>query len=75
MKTINTLKAYINFGTKWFHLTGKKKVECKTSHGKSEEKGEFGSLGVSPYVSKGGTPIMFGPNCTIVIKIIIKLKR
>ncbi len=53
MKTINILKAYIKFGTKLFHLTWEKKVECKTGHGKNEEKGEFGSLGVSPYVSKG----------------------
>jgi hypothetical protein len=27
--------------TKLFHLTWKKKVKCKTGHGKSEEKGEF----------------------------------
>jgi hypothetical protein len=43
VKIVNTLEAYIRFGTKLFHLTCKKKVKCKTSHGKSEEKGEFGS--------------------------------
>jgi hypothetical protein len=37
-------------------------VKCKTSHGKKDEKGEFGipcsvSLGF-----KCGTPIMFGPS-------------
>jgi hypothetical protein len=35
------------------HLTWEKRVECKTCHGKSEEKGQFGILGVSLYVSKG----------------------
>ncbi len=53
MKIIDTLKAYIKFGTKFFCLTWEKMVECKRCHGKSEEKGQFGILGVSLYVSKG----------------------
>jgi hypothetical protein len=56
----NRLKAYIKIETKLFHLTWKKKVKCKTCHGKNEEKAEFGS----PYSEflgfKCGIPIMFG---------------
>jgi len=43
VKKIDTLDAYIKFGTKLFHWIGKKKVKCKTCHKKSEKKGEFGS--------------------------------
>jgi hypothetical protein len=38
MKKNRYLKAHIKFGTKLFHLTGEKKVKCKTSHAKSEKK-------------------------------------
>jgi hypothetical protein len=44
MKKIDILEAYIKFGTNCFHLTWEKKVKCKIDYGKSEEKGEFGSL-------------------------------
>ncbi len=56
MKTIDTLKAYIKFGTKLFHL-----MKCKTSHGKNEEKGEFGSSWSESLRFKCGTPIMLRP--------------
>jgi hypothetical protein len=42
-KKIDTLKAYIKFGTKYFIWHFKKKMKCKIGHGKSEEKGEFWS--------------------------------
>jgi hypothetical protein len=42
VKKIDTLDAYIKFGSKLFHRIGKKKVKYKTCHKKSEEKGEFG---------------------------------
>jgi hypothetical protein len=38
VKKIDILKAYIKFETKLFHLTWKKKVKCKSSHGENEEK-------------------------------------
>jgi hypothetical protein len=38
-----TSEAYIKFGTKLFHLTQKRRAKCKTRHGKSEEKNDFGS--------------------------------
>ncbi len=47
MKKIDILDAYIKFGTKLFHLTWEKKEKFKTCHRKSEEKGEFESLGMS----------------------------
>ncbi len=40
----------------------KKKVKCKTGHGKSEEKGEFGSPWSGFLGFKGGTPIMLITN-------------
>jgi len=43
VKIVDTLEAYINIGTKLFHLTWEKRVKCKIGHGKNEEKGEFGS--------------------------------
>jgi hypothetical protein len=61
MKKINTLKACIKFGTKLFHLIWEKKVKCKTCHGKSEKKGEFGSLCNVSLGFKCRTPIMFEP--------------
>jgi hypothetical protein len=36
-------------------------VKCKTSHGKSEEKGEFGSRRSESLCYKGDTLIMLGP--------------
>jgi hypothetical protein len=48
-------------GTKLLHLTWEKKVKCKTSHRKSEEKGEFGSPWSESLRFKCGTPIIFGP--------------
>jgi len=39
----DTLKNYIKFGTKLFHLTWKKKVKCERNHEKNEKKGEFGN--------------------------------
>jgi hypothetical protein len=61
VKTIDTLKAYIKFATKLFHLTCEKKVKCKTCHGKSEEKGEFGSPRSESLCFKGDTLIVLGP--------------
>jgi hypothetical protein len=43
VKTIDTLKAYIKFGTKLFHF-----MKCKPSDGKNEKKVNLGVLGVSP---------------------------
>jgi hypothetical protein len=37
-------------------------VKCKTCHGKSEEKGEFGSPWSGFLGLKGGTPIILRPN-------------
>ncbi len=37
-------------------------MKCKTYHGKSEEKNEFGSPWNEPLWFKYGTPIMFGPH-------------
>jgi hypothetical protein len=39
----------------------KKRVKCKTCHGKNEEKGEFGSPRNESLCFKGGTLIMLGP--------------
>jgi len=61
VKTIDTLKAYIKFETKLFHLTWKINVKCKTFYGKCEEKGEFESPRSESLCFKGGTPIMLGP--------------
>ncbi len=36
-------------------------MKCKTCHGKSEEKGEFGSPRSESLCFKGGTPIVLGP--------------
>jgi len=36
-------------------------VKCKTCHGKSEEKGKFGSPRSESLCFKGGAPIMLGP--------------
>jgi hypothetical protein len=58
---IDTLKNYIKFGTKLFHLTWEKKVKCETNHGKSEEKGEFGNLWSESLRFKCGTTIMLIP--------------
>jgi hypothetical protein len=63
VKTIDIFEAYIKFGTKLFHLALKKKVKCKIGHGKSEEKGEFGSPWTGFKGLKGRTLIMLGPNC------------
>ncbi len=60
MKTIDTLEAYIKFGTKLFHLTSEKKVKCNIGHGENEEKGEFGNPRNESLCFKGGTPIMPG---------------
>ncbi len=62
MKTIDTLDAYIKFGTKLFHWTWKKRVKCKTCHGKNKEKREFGSPRNESLYFKEGNPIMLGPN-------------
>jgi hypothetical protein len=48
VKKIDIMDAYIKFGTKLFHLTWEKKEKSKTCHRKSEEKGEFEFVGVSP---------------------------
>ncbi len=61
MKTINTLEGYIKIGTKLFQLTWEKMVKYKTSHGKNEEKGEFGSPWSESLGFKCGIPIMLGP--------------
>jgi hypothetical protein len=53
---IDTLKAYIKFVTKLFHL-----MKCKTSHGKNEEKNEFGSSWNESLRFKCDSPIMFRP--------------
>ncbi len=58
---INKLDAYIKIGKKEIHLTSKK-GKFKTSHRKSEEKGEFESLGSESLCFKGGTPIMLRPS-------------
>ncbi len=60
MKKIDILEMNIKFGTKLFHLTCEKKVKCKINLGKSEEKGEFGSLRNESLCCKRGTSIMFG---------------
>ncbi len=59
MKTINTLDAYINLEQNYF-IGHEKRVKCKTCHGKSEEKGEFGSPRNESLYFKEGTPIMLG---------------
>jgi uncharacterized UBP type Zn finger protein len=38
VKKIDTLEAYIKFGTKLFHLTWEKRVKCKACHGKKIKK-------------------------------------
>jgi hypothetical protein len=50
---IDTSKAYIKFGTKLFHLTWKKLMKYKTSHGGNEKKVNLEVLGMNPYVSNG----------------------
>jgi hypothetical protein len=59
---IYILQAYIKFGTKLFHMTWLKKMKCKIGHGKSEEKGEFGSSKSESLCFNGGTPMCFNPN-------------
>jgi hypothetical protein len=61
VKIIDTLKDYIKFGTKLFHLTWEKKVKCETNHGKNEEKGEFGNPCNESLGFKSGTPIVLIP--------------
>jgi hypothetical protein len=61
VKKIDTLKAYIKFETKLVHLTWRKELKCKTSHGKSEKKCEFGSPWSESLGFKCNTPIMLGP--------------
>jgi hypothetical protein len=61
VKTIDILDAYVKFETKLFCLTWKKKGKSKTSHTKSEEKGEFESPRNEFLSFKGGIPIMLGP--------------
>jgi len=56
VKKIDTLKAYIKFGTKLFHL-----MKSKTSHGENEEKGEFESSWSEFLRFKCGTLIMLIP--------------
>jgi hypothetical protein len=43
MKKKKTLEAYKKNWNKFISFDVKKKVKCKTSHGKSKEKNEFGS--------------------------------
>lgn len=50
MKKIDILDAHIGFEANLIHLTFLKK-KFKTSHRFYKEKGEFGVLKVSPYVS------------------------
>ncbi len=71
MKKINTLEAYIKFGTKLFHLTWEKMVNCKTSHGENEKKGEFGSPRSESLCFKWGTPIMLEPKCTLIVESLV----
>jgi hypothetical protein len=70
VKKIDTLKAYIKFGTKLFHLTWEKRVKYKIGHGKSEEKGEFGNPRSETLWFKEGTPIMLGPHYGIHLKLV-----
>jgi hypothetical protein len=58
---MDTLDAYIKFGTQLFHFTREKWVKCKIGHGKNEEKSEFESPRNESLCFKWGTPIMLGP--------------
>ncbi len=62
MKKIDTLKACIKLGTKYFIWHKKKKVKCKIGHEKNEENGEFQSLWNKSLGFKCGTPFMFRPH-------------
>ncbi len=48
-----------------YFILHEKKGKFKTTHRKNEEKCEFESLGVSPYVLKGVPKSCFDPNHTI----------
>jgi hypothetical protein len=49
-------------------------MKCKTCHGKSEEKGEFGSPKSESLCFKGGTSIMLGPN-TKILKVLFLVPK
>jgi hypothetical protein len=53
VKTINTLKKYINFGIKLFHDMKKKGQNVRHIMGKVNKKVNLGVLGVNPYVQRG----------------------
>jgi hypothetical protein len=48
IEKMDILYAYIKFGKKIISLNMKKRGKSKTCYRKSEEKGEFESLGMSP---------------------------
>jgi hypothetical protein len=63
VKRIDTLETYIKFRTKLFHLTWKKRVKCKTSHGENEKKSEFWCPWSESLGFKCGALIMFKHLC------------